>query len=478
MAQKIFNLPESTSRTQTHVLTVPNLKEITSIKVDTGTVTIEKIEGDKVTIKVSGGSYSRREQTGGSYIPADSKYIDGITRGYASESDIPSTISYNSDGYSGTLYLGTGDYAPVYSPQVYGKDKPWVAWFYGTVTRPASDTRTWRYYYQYNVTVNYIDNAIPTITLDTTDNRTLYENDTLTISGNAKDEDVGNVVTVKYNINGGTTRAIATAISDGSNIPFNKTLIFKQNKLYDGGTAVTGDLAEGAQHTLKVWAEDDQGGKSKEQIRVFYVVPNRPAILTINPFSPREDLIDTDRITINGSISDPDNNTVKVSYKIANGSFKEVYNGTGGDFQFQVQLSELVEGTNTLTIQAEDSYGAKSVKTLEVTKEKNEVPLKTAVARYKLSPPNGTAKGVILWIEREVGDLVVDVEISMGMNGEEENFVPMTKSSIAFVREGIEEDEWTYEADSPKENIIIKITMTRTSTNSNKGITLISGVLS
>ena len=89
-------------------------------------------------------------------------------------------------------------------------------------------------------------------------------------------------MTVKYNINGGTTRAIATAISDGSNIPFNKTLIFKQNKLYDGDTAITAELAEGAQHTLKVWAEDDQGGKSTEQTRVFYVVPNRPAILTIN----------------------------------------------------------------------------------------------------------------------------------------------------------------------------------------------------
>lgn len=321
-------------------------------------------------------------------------------------------------------------------------------------------------------------NQAPTITLATTDNRTLYENDTFGISGSATDANNGDVVSVKYQINGGTVRAIATQISSGSAIPFNRSLMFRGGMLYDGATAVTPALAEGSQHVLKVWSEDDHGGKSAEQTRTFYVVPNRPASLTIDPFPSATDLIDTDKITINGNVSDPDNNDVTVKYKIANGSFTEVYSGSGGSFSFQLSLSALEIGANTITVQAEDSYGAVTSKTLQVTKAENNQPLKTAVTRYKLTPPNGTAKGVLLWVEREVGDLVVDAEISMTMSGEAEDFQPMNKSSTAFVTDGIEEDEFTFEADSAKENIVLKLTMTRSSTASDKGITLISGVLS
>lgn len=407
--------------------------------------------------------------------PYQGEWYELVNYNYYTAYDVPagsvtasSYDSYPSNGVS-------GDYKYVYNGYTSSYRKgSFIEYVYADKGVFPEDGRQGDYWY-----VNEgLANSEPTITLATTDNRTLYENDTIVLSGNAKDTDSGNVVTVKYNINGGTTRAIATAISDGSNIPFNKTLIFKQNKLYDGDTAITADLAEGAQHTLKVWAEDDQGGKSTEQTRVFYVVPNRPATLTINPFSAKSDLIDSDYITIDGSVSDPDSNSVTVSYKIANGSYKDVYNGTGGDFQFQVQLADLAVGINTITIQAKDTYGATTVKTLDVTKSEDLKPLLTSVARYKLSPPNGTAKGIVLWIEREVGDLAVDVEISMGANGEEENFVPMTKASTAFVRDGVEEDEWTFESDVAKENIIIKITMERASTSSNKGITLISGVLS
>lgn len=322
-----------------------------------------------------------------------------------------------------------------------------------------------------------IYNMPPLITLNTTDNRTLYENDTIAISGTAKDT-AGDVVTVKYNINNGTSRAILAVISDGTSVPFNKTLTFKQGKLFDGSKAITSELPEGTEHILKVWVEDDQGGKSEEQIRRFFVVPNRPTTLTLNPFSSKTDLIDTDKITISGHVTDPDGNDIIVSYKIGNGSYRKIYEGKDGGFEFQIQLSDLKVGNNKITVQAEDSYGAKTLKTLEVTKAENLKHLTTSVARYKIMPPDGTAKGVVLWIERETGDLTVDVEISMTMNGEEENFVPMKKTSTAFVRDGIEEDEWTYEADTPKENIILKITMNRASPTSDKGITLISGVLS
>lgn len=332
--------------------------------------------------------------------------------------------------------------------------------------------------YTYSEVFNIQHNAAPTMTLSTTDSRTLYESDNYGIIGTATDTDSGDVITVMYQINGGEKRAILTHISTGATIPFNLNLTFKGGMLYNGASAVTPALSEGGQHTLRVWAEDNQGGTPAEQTRVFYVVPNRPASLTINPFSSATDLINTDAMTVSGSVSDPDNNTVTVKYKIANGSYTEIYSGSGGSFSFQLLLSTLAIGVNTITIQATDNYGAVTSKTLQVTKAENTQPLKTAVTRYKMTPPNGTAKGVLLWIEREVGDLVVDVEISMGMAGEAENFVPMTKKGTAFVTDGIEEDEFLFEADSAKENIVLKLTMTRSSTASNKGITLISGVLS
>lgn len=325
---------------------------------------------------------------------------------------------------------------------------------------------------------NIMSNKAPTLILATSDAKTLYENSVIEISGTAKDGDVGDVVMVKYSINGGTARSITSPISTGVDVPFYKALTFRSSKLFDGATEITATLGEGTQHVLKVWCEDDKGAKSAEQTRTFYVVPNRPASLTINPISQQIDLVDADKVNVSGNVSDPDSNVVSVKYKIANGSFSEVYNGTGGTFTFDVSLTHLTIGENILTVQATDSYGAVTQKTLKITKAQNSQPLKQAVTRYKLTPPNGTAKGVLLWIQREVGDLVVDAEISMTAAGAPEDFKPMTKSSTAFVRTGIEEDEFTFEHTESVANIILKVTMTRTSTASTQGITLISGVLS
>ncbi|PIC81016.1 hypothetical protein CSV75_04350 [Sporosarcina sp. P18a] len=323
-----------------------------------------------------------------------------------------------------------------------------------------------------------VANEDPTLTLLTTENRTLYENDTYAVSGSATDTDSGNVVMIKYRINGGTTRTISTQISTGAAVPFNRVLIFKGGMLYDGATAVTGNLAEGTQHVLSVWVEDDQGGKSAEQTRTFYVVPNRPPKLTVDPITPKTDMIDSDSFEIKGTVNNPDANGVKVHYKIGNSAFNEVYisGGAGGEYSFRVNLSQLIIGANSLTVRATDHFGAVDTKTITITKTGNVIPLKTAVTRYKLTPPNGTSKGVLLWIERETGDLVVDAEISMTAAGEPENFQSMTKSATAFVSDGIEEDEFTFDVPEDKSNIILKITQTRTSTASEKGITLITGV--
>ncbi|PID16885.1 hypothetical protein CSV63_03060 [Sporosarcina sp. P34] len=321
-------------------------------------------------------------------------------------------------------------------------------------------------------------NTEPTITLATSDNRTLYESDTYTISGTSTETDVGDVVMVKYKVNSGTARTIASPVSTGAEFPFNRSLTFKESKLFDGATAVTGALAEGTQHVLTVWAEDDKGGKSPEVTRTFYVVPNRPPKLTVDPITPKTDMIDSDSFEIKGTVNNPDANGVKVHYKISNSAFNEVYtsDGAGGEFTFRVSLSQLMIGANSLTVRATDHFGAVDTKTITITKAGNVIPLKQAVTRYKMLPPNGTAKGVLLWIEREVGDLVVDARISMTAAGEPEHFVPMTKNKTAFVSEGIEEDEYLLDAGADKSNIILEITEKRTSTASEKGITKITGV--
>ena len=265
--------------------------------------------------------------------------------------------------------------------------------------------------YRTSSTYQVSSNSSPTLSLSTTDNRTLYENDQFNVTGQVTDTDVGNVVTTKYSINGGTERAISATISQGTALTYNKVLTFKQGKLFDGANAITDTLADGSQHVLRVWAEDDKGGKSAEQIRVFYVVANRSAILTIAPVASQTDLIDADSITFNGNVSDPDGNSVSVKYKIGNGSLTEVYSGTGGAFSFTVKLSNLQTGVNTMTVQATDSYGLTTTKALRVTKSENTKPLLKSVATYKLTPPNGAADGIVLWIQRETGDLTVNAEI-------------------------------------------------------------------
>ncbi|NYV68949.1 hypothetical protein HYI36_27180 [Bacillus sp. Gen3] len=333
--------------------------------------------------------------------------------------------------------------------------------------------------YQTSSVYTIVHNSNPTLTLSSpTDNVTLYETDTLNIEGYAADVDNGNIVNARYQLNGGTIRALATGISTGSNtIPFNKQLTFRGGKLYDGDTAVTDELAEGVAHQLKVWSEDDQGGKSPEQLRNFYVVPNRPPALTIDPFATKSDLINADKVTISGTASDPDGNTVVVSYKLNKGLSTEVYRGKDGAWSFDLSLKDLVAGENTVAIEVVDSYNSKTSKTLKLNKNRVATPLLTSEVRYKIDPPSGTAKGVLLWVQRDVG-LTVTADISMGLKNEQETYEAMTLTNTAPVSAGVVEDEFVFEASAEKDNIMLKLTLSRESADVNDAITLISGVLS
>jgi hypothetical protein len=333
--------------------------------------------------------------------------------------------------------------------------------------------------YQNSVTYTVVlPNAIPTITLSTADNQTLYENNPFIINGSASDADNGDTVLVKYKINSGTSETIVASVSDGSAINYSKTLTFKEGKMFDGTRAVSADLAEGVPHTLTVWSEDDRGGKSANVTRTFTVVPNRAPGLIIDTFTTVSNQINYDTITITGAVTDPEAGNVTVTYALNDGAPVEIHNGAPGNWSIPLQLKSLKTGDNKVVIEATDNFGAKTIKTInKLTKASNAVPLKNSTAMWKITPPVGSATEVLAWIQREIGDLAVDAKISMTNVGEQENFVPLTLNESAPIDETITEDEFHYLDAAAKTNIVLKLNISRTDVNSDKSIKLVSGVL-
>lgn len=321
-------------------------------------------------------------------------------------------------------------------------------------------------------------NATPTITVSTTNNKTLYENENLQIDGTATDTDNGDIVTVKYQINSGTVRNLHSAVSDGvTPIEFLKSLTYKDGVLKDGATNLTSVLVAGTPHVISVWAEDGNGGKSAVENRTFYVVPNRPPSLNVDPIAQQSNLINSNVISVNGSVVDLDNNDVVVTFQINDAEPQVVLNGAPGAWAFNITLKDLKVGTNTIVIKAVDIYGASITKVLTINKTHNAVSVNQAVALYKITPPTGSAQKILMWIERMLGDLSVTAEISMTNTGEAENFVSLPRINTA-PKESLQEDEFAYDALAAKEHIILKIIYNRTSSDAVAAIKKISGVLS
>lgn len=318
----------------------------------------------------------------------------------------------------------------------------------------------------------YVTNQAPTLTLNTPNNATLYENDTYLIDGSARDTDIGNVVIVRYQINNGTTVAFETKVSDGTSIPFSRQLTFKGGKLHYNDVAITGALAEGTAHKLKVWAVDDQGGESEVIERTFYVVPNRAPSLTIYPFETLTDLIDADRVAMSGDSHDLDGNDVIVRYRINNGINTEIHKGPAGPWSFDFPLSKLKDGENTIVVEVVDTYDFKSSRTVKLNKHAELTPLTTSTQRYKITPPSGSAKGVLMWIQRD-DTLTVAADISMSNGTEPESYAPMTLENTAPVAGVTVEDEFIFHKDESAEHINVKLTL-----SGEGAVSIISGVLS
>lgn len=203
----------------------------------------------------------------------------------------------------------------------------------------------------------------PTLTLTSpSNNQTLTEGKTYSIGGTATDPDNDDVVTIKYRINNGTARAINSGVSDGSTpIPFTKTLTYRNKRLWDGSTDVVGyDLAEGTNHTLYVWAEDDKGGKSPDTTRTFTVTWNRPPVISGQ---------DIDLGTINTppsesfSVTDPEGNPFTIEYYLDNVLFDSFAGVDGQTYTVSLTPDQWIRTSlaqHQLKVRAVDNQGAYS----------------------------------------------------------------------------------------------------------------------
>ena len=318
-------------------------------------------------------------------------------------------------------------------------------------------------------------NKIPEIVLNTEDKLTLYENSILKISGTALDGDSGNVVSVKFSINGGTARAIASGISDGvSSISFSPSLTLKSSSLYAGDTVIVSNLADNTDHTLSVWAEDDKGGKSTVAKRTFRTVSNRPPVITVDEIIPEGNL-DTDSFLISGTVLDLDGNTITLKRKLNNGELVNV-DLVDGNFSFSVNIGSLNIGENEVKIEATDSFNAVTSKIIKLSKNKENQSILNSVVRYKAFPPTGSAKGIVLWVQRDK-NLRVNVEASLTNSGEAESFAPMNLTATVNITDTIVEDQYAYELTESKTDIKMKLGISRDSIDTSDKIRLISGVL-
>ncbi|MEG0258902.1 MAG: hypothetical protein RR651_03430 [Lysinibacillus sp.] len=320
-----------------------------------------------------------------------------------------------------------------------------------------------------------VTNTAPTVSVSSPSaNMTLYENDLFNLAGSASDVNANQSVTIYAQVNLEQRIVLNVGLSNAA-IPFNKQFKFKGGKLYDSETAITGSLIDGVPHTLKIWAQDGDGAQSAIIERTFYVVPNRLPLLTVDTVQPNG-VINTDKFTISGSASDPDGNPVTAVYRI-NGGNSVPLEIIEGKWAFEIFLSQLQVGQNAIIVELMDSYNFKVSKTIKLNKTEVKTPILQSVARYKIEPPKGSAKGVLLWVQRD-GDLAdLKVELSMTLQGEQESYVTLTPTNTAPVDSATVEDEFYFEADEAKNNIILKLSTSRPDINIDHKIHLISGVL-
>ncbi|RED20937.1 hypothetical protein DES34_1261, partial [Brevibacillus brevis] len=188
-----------------------------------------------------------------------------------------------------------------------------------------------------------------------------------------------------------------------------------------------------------------------------------------------DNLSDDSPITINGTVSDPDGNSVTMKYRL-NGGADVPISVSGGAWTITVTPKQMVSGSNNLVITATDSLGATTVVTFSLTRSVTKTRLKTAHARYKLSPQSTTAKEVLAWLQHETGDLKVDGALSIVAAGAAESYQTMTKTSAPVIT-GILETEFIGTYATGNAQLHLKLTLSSNDANSTASATSLSGAI-
>lgn len=140
-------------------------------------------------------------------------------------------------------------------------------------------------------------NAPPSFTLTApSSGQTYYKGEQLQISGTTRDTDIGDLLTVKWSIDGGAENMLTQMTATGSNQSFNTNYTLPDT------------LPDGT-HTLQVWVMDDKGGVSSAGTVNFtvrsFVVPGTPTYTLVN----------SNNLTVNW---DKKANDASVTYELKN----------------------------------------------------------------------------------------------------------------------------------------------------------------
>lgn len=215
-------------------------------------------------------------------------------------------------------------------------------------------------------------NRLPTLTLtNPANNQTLSEGNAVQVEGSAVDLDVNDPVTIYLQINNGTPVAIHSGVSDGSAaISFVKQLEYRNKRVFYGTTDLTGaDLAENTDHSLKVWAEDNKGGRSAEVTRKFRVIHNRPPVIsgTDTNLGVRNTIP-----TITYSVTEPEGQSITITEYINGVQTKTFTAIDGQEYTFEITQDQWLRlALNTphqVKIRATDSKGLYSERVYTFTR--------------------------------------------------------------------------------------------------------------
>ncbi len=347
--------------------------------------------------------YTRSTDSGVSWLTEPKKLVKGQNAVITSDKN-KLFITYEDGGYIKRIE-STDEFTTWSGPVIVEQGSNPASLYDPTFQTPFTVPPT---IYQTSSAVRYygILNQLPIVILTTGDGQILTEGAVLWVEGSVSDFDADNNVLAKYQINNGPIRNLQSGLSDGvTPISFARGLTYRNKRIWDGVTDVIGvDLVEDAEHILRVWAEDDQGGKSAEVIRKFRVVWNRPPAIDGQNENLGTLMVPPSK---NYTVTEPEGNPFTVTEKI-NGVVIRTFEGVTGrqeivtiphDQWIRLDLNMPHE----LTVEATDNNGLTSTRTFTFTRTETHIEFLLNFDNQDVAvhfTPDGMPKRVLVTLER------------------------------------------------------------------------------